>query len=241
MSKFNALGISTESQDVLAAQQFRASRFGAAISGVDRDAFDRHCRHVLIEDGETGQLVGCFRFQHLDSGAEIGKTYAAQFYNLDKLFSYSKPLMEIGRFCVHPACSDPDVLRISWALLTRYVDAYRIGMMFGCSSFEGVDFMRYKSAFSLLKQRHIAPDHHAPGVKVEDVIRFVDVLSDSTVDIAQANREMPPLLRTYLTMGGWVSDHAVVDQTLETLHVFTGVEVDAIPEIRKRLLRADAS
>jgi len=38
-------------------------------------------------------------------------------------------------------------------------------------------------------------------------------------------------------MGGWVSDHAVVDRQLKTLHVFTGLSIDAIPEARKRLLR----
>ena len=36
---------------------------------------------------------------------------------------------------------------------------------------------------------------------------------------------MPPLLRTYLLMGGWVSDHAVVDRHMDTLHVFTGLEI----------------
>jgi putative hemolysin len=49
---------------------------------------------------------------------------------------------------------------------------------------------------------------------------------------------MPPLLRTYLLMGGWVSDHAVVDRQLNTMHVFTGVEIGMIPAARKRLLRA---
>jgi hypothetical protein len=49
---------------------------------------------------------------------------------------------------------------------------------------------------------------------------------------------MPPLLRTYLMMGGWVSDHAVIDKKMNTLHVFTGLEVSIIPEGRKQLLRA---
>ncbi len=38
-------------------------------------------------------------------------------------------------------------------------------------------------------------------------------------------------------MGGWVSDHAVIDEAMNTLHVFTGVEVSAIPEARARALR----
>jgi phytoene dehydrogenase-like protein len=56
----------------------------------------------------------------------------------------------------------------------------------------------------------------------------------------RALRQMPPLLRSYLAMGGWVSDHAVVDRDLGTLHVCTGVEIAAIPPSRARLLRADA-
>jgi hypothetical protein len=39
-------------------------------------------------------------------------------------------------------------------------------------------------------------------------------------------------------MGGWVSDHAVIDPMMNTLHVFTAVPIAAIPEGRARLLRA---
>ncbi|MBA4351813.1 MAG: ornithine-acyl-ACP acyltransferase, partial [Rhodobacter sp.] len=38
----------------------------------------------------------------------------------------------------------------------------------------------------------------------------------------------------------WVSDHAVLDPDLDTLHVFTAVEIAAIPPVRARLLRLDA-
>jgi putative hemolysin len=48
--------------------------------------------------------------------------------------------------------------------------------------------------------------------------------------------KMPSLLRAYLLMGGWVSDHAVIDKKLNTLHVFTGLEVSKIPNAKKRFL-----
>jgi hypothetical protein len=38
-------------------------------------------------------------------------------------------------------------------------------------------------------------------------------------------------------MGGWVTDHAVIDYDLNTLHVFTGVEISRVPAARARLLR----
>jgi hypothetical protein len=39
-------------------------------------------------------------------------------------------------------------------------------------------------------------------------------------------------------MGGWVSDHAVFDRDLEAMHVFTAVDINAIPQARKCFLRS---
>jgi putative hemolysin len=70
------------------------------------------------------------------------------------------------------------------------------------------------------------------------VFRFAERLKRHKPDLKAAMRHMPPLLRTYLMMGGWVSDHAVIDRQMGTLHVFTGVEIRAIPAARARMLRA---
>ena len=127
--------------------------------------------------------------------------------------------------------------RLAWAALTDYVDREDVGLLFGCSSFAGVEAGAYLDAFADLRARHLAPDKWQPGVRASEVFRFgADVTR--VPDRKRAAAQMPPLLRTYLLMGGWVSDHAVVDREMNTLHVFTGVEVGAIPESRKRLLRA---
>ena len=74
-------------------------------------------------------------------------------------------------------------------------------------------------------------------MKAPEVVHFPAEISDPRLALHQ----MPPLLRTYLGMGGWVSDHAVIDRAMQTLHVFTGVEIAAIPPARVRALRAVAS
>ena len=51
---------------------------------------------------------------------------------------------------------------------------------------------------------------------------------------AARNAALPALLRAYLALGGWVSDHAVVDRDLGTCHVFTCVELDRLPPARRR-------
>lgn len=234
--------VAQEPRDIRAAQRLRHLAFGpVAQNGLDCDAFDPLCTHFLIEEQATGQLVGCFRILPLASGAEIAKSYAAQFYDLGPLAGFGGPMAELGRFCIHPGARDPDILRHAWAAMTRHVDETGVEMLFGCSSFQGTDPTPYRDSFALLRDRHLAPEGQRPGVGAPAVFAFTEALEGYRPDPKQALRRMPPLLRSYLVMGGWVSDHAVIDARMNTLHVFTGVEIRAIPPMRKRLLRAMAA
>lgn len=234
-------------QDIERAQRLRHLCFHAGQSGhapdtndLDADAFDALCRHVLVEDMESGTLVCCYRLLPLSGGAEIGRSYSAQFYELSRLQGFGGPMVEMGRFCIHPQWHDPDILRIAWGAMTRFVDSEQVEMMFGCASFRGTETESYLDTFALLKERHIAPRRWLPRVKAARIFPFGRRLRRKP-DAKRALLRMPPLLRSYLAMGGWVSDHAVVDNELDTLHVFTGLEIAAIPPARQRLLRSTAT
>jgi len=225
------------SADLVAAQRLRYRAFRGAGSGLDADRFDALCQHVLVEDA-TGALVCTYRLLPLENGRAVENSYSAQFYDLSGLYDIEGKVLELGRFCIDPAAQHPDILRVAWAEMTRFVDAHNIELLFGCSSFAGVETNSYTDAFALLKDKHLAPQRRLPKIKAPSVFRFASNLQWRKPDMKLARLRMPPLLRTYLTMGGWVSDHAVVDRDLNTLHVFTGLEVRAIPVARKRLLRA---
>lgn len=225
------------SEDLAAAQALRTLAFRT--TGPDRDRFDRECAHVLVHEVRSGTLVCCFRMLVLEGGAEVGRSYSAQFYGLEALAGFEGRMVEMGRFCIHPDWKDPDILRVAWGAMTGFVDDNGIGMLFGCSSFAGTETEDYLDAFAMLKARHLAPKRWWPKVKAGEVFRYAARLRRKP-DAKKAMLRMPPLLRTYLMMGGWVSDHAVVDRQLNTLHVFTGLEIGAIPPARKRLLRAVA-
>lgn len=232
-------------EDVARAQElrwlaFRAARGLPGEAGIDADGFDPLCRHVLVEEMRSGTLVACFRLLPLGGGTEIGQSYAAQYYDLTGLADFGGRMMEIGRFCLHPGWHDPDILRVAWGAAARFVDEEGVEMLFGCSSFSGTEAEAYLDAFAMLKERHLGPHRWLPRVKAPDVFRFARALSGRRPDLKRALKAMPPLLRTYLAMGGWVSDHAVVDREMGTLHVFTGLEVRAVPQARARALRAAA-
>ncbi|MEM7471451.1 MAG: GNAT family N-acyltransferase [Pseudomonadota bacterium] len=227
-------------QDRDAAEALRALVFRGDLSRSDRDAFDARCLHALVHDATSGTLVCCFRLLPMEAGAEIANSYAAQFYDLSGLAGYGGKMLELGRFCIGPGLTDPDILRAAWGALTAFVDREQVELLFGCSSFAGLDAARYAAGFALLNENHLAPTQWRPGPKARETVAL-SAQNRPELDAKAATQQLPALLRTYLMMGGWVSDHAVIDRDLGTLHVFTAVEIAAIPPARKRLLRALAA
>ena len=225
--------------DLAACLGLRAEAFREGAAS-DEDAFDARCRHVMVEDDPGGELLCAFRLLPLEGGREIGRSYSAQFYDLSALEAFEAPVAEMGRFCLRPGARDADALRLAWGAMARIVDAEGVGLLFGCTSFRGTEARAHGDAFALLRARHLAPPRWRPLVKAREVVRYAARLRRKP-DARRAMQAMPPMLRSYLGLGGWVSDHAVVDRDLGTLHVFTGLEIDRIPPARARLLRQVAA
>ncbi|MCU0905297.1 MAG: GNAT family N-acetyltransferase [Tabrizicola sp.] len=215
---------------------FRSAAFPRR-SGEEEDAQDPLSAHVIVE-GPEGMLA-YFRVMLFGWGAGLAQGYAARFYDVGPLSGYARPIAEMGRFCVAPGGVHPDVLRLAWGAMTKAVDAGKAGLLVGCSSFRGAAWEAHRAGLALLAAEFVGPTEHLPGRKAAEVVDYpalVGPVGDRRASLAG----MPPLLRTYLGMGGWVSDHAVVDRELDTLHVFTCVEVDRVPAARAASLRAVA-
>ena len=206
-------------------------------SGREEDAQDALSAHVMVE-GE-GVLLGYFRVMLFGWGAGLEQGYAARFYDVGPLSGYARPIVEIGRFCLAPGGVHPDVLRLAWGAMTRLVEEGRAGLLVGCTSFRGADWRRHRAGLALLAEGHLGPEAHRPGRKAAEVVDY-PALAGPVTDRRASLAALPPLLRTYLGMGGWVGDHAVADRELDTLHVFTCVEVDRVPPARAASLRAVA-
>lgn len=211
-------------QEVAAVMDLRRRRFG-----VGEDRFDAGAILVMIGD-EGGAAQCCFRLKPCASAAVL-HSYSAQFYDLTQIAALSPMAVELGRFCLAEG-ANADVLRLAFAAMTRVVDQHGAGLLFGCASFHGAGIKAHLPALQVL-QSHIAP--YRIG---RSSAQIADYLGVTGQDAGLGLRQMPPLLRSYLALGGWVSDHAVQDFDLDTLHVFTGVEIDKIPAARAANLRA---
>lgn len=224
-------------EDIARAQRLRHEAFFGADSGGspekrDMDAHDRLCRHLLVEDG-GGNLVCTARLFLLPSGAGIGRTYAARFYDVSGLESFGEPMLELGRFCLCPRGGGPDAIRVAWAKIAGMVEDEGVRMLFGCASLCGTVPEAHAATFAQLAERHLAPPRWRPGVRAPEVFHFADRRHEAGVRAA-----MPSLIRFYLALGAWVSDHAVIDRQMGTLHVLVTLDVDRIPAARRRFLQA---
>ena len=226
------------SEDMARVLAFRSAAFPRLDELPERDAQDDLSAHVMVE-GPGGDLQAYFRVMIFGWGAGLAQGYAARFYDVGPLSGYARPIAELGRFCLCPGGVHPDVLRLAWGAMTRLVDGAGAGLMVGCSSFAGCDWTRHRAALALLAENHIGPAAHLPGAAAAEIVRY-PALTGPMTDRRTGLAGLPPLLRSYLGMGGWVSDHAVVDRGLGTLHVFTCVEVKNIPPARAASLRAVA-
>lgn len=217
--------------DLKACQSLRHLCFFGS-DGCDADVFDPHWQHLMVEDVGNDMLV-CTMRCHVSSGTGILGGYAAGYYDLQSIAKLQKPTLEIGRFCCHPAHVDPHILRVAWGALTRIVESAAAVLIFGCTSFHGNDPAPHAAVFQRLRDRYLGPVALRPGLKAAATIALSDIAPDGT-----AQSPMPPLLRTYLAMGGWVSDHAVIDHAMGTLHVLTALETASVPAARANALRA---
>ena len=213
--------------DIASAQALRHLAFHGR-AGLDQDAFDASCQHMLVED-ELGQLVACCRLQVFGPQDDLQGSYSAQSYDLARLAQFGGAKLELGRFCLRPGIKDAAILRLIWGALTVILDAQRVTLLFGCTSFAGADPDLHGPALATL-HRHAAPPQFGPGPQAAERVSFPKAVGDPL--------GLPALLRSYLAMGAWVSDHAVIDRKMNTLHVLTALPVALVPAGRARALRA---
>ncbi|PWL34616.1 GNAT family N-acyltransferase [Marivita sp. XM-24bin2] len=197
----------------------------------DTDRFDDTCLHGCVLSG-TGAVQVAFRARLLHDPRAMSDSYTGQNYDLSPLRAVQGPFLELGRFCQADGRTDTTALRLAWAAIGVLVDQEDVRMMIGCSSFPKADPATHHAPLAVLRARHLGPSALRPGRR-----------SKHAIDLPKGpapHATLPPLLRSYLGMGGWVGDHAVLDRDLDRLHVFTGLSIEAIPEPRKARLRAVA-
>ncbi len=240
--------IATEGWEVRAAQALRFRVFygemGAqadaetAASGLDADAFDAVADHLLVVDHDRGEgaagVVGTYRLIRRAGARALGRFYSEAEYDIAPMLAFADAkgggeLLELGRSCTDAAYRTRGTLQLLWGGIAAYVFKHEIGLMFGCASLPGLDLDANAAMLSYLAQHHIAPEALRPRA-VEARYVGMSRLAPGSYDAKRALLDLPPLIKGYLRLGGFVGDGAVLDPDFNTTDVCVVVKTDQVTD-----------
>ncbi|MFD0366670.1 GNAT family N-acetyltransferase [Streptomyces sp. NPDC127114] len=202
------VGLARDQEDVRAAQRLRhlvfAGEMGARLDGpepgLDSDAFDAYCDHLLVRQEDTGEVVGTYRVLPPERAAVAGRLYSETEFDLGRLDPIRHDLVEVGRSCVHPAHRNGAVIALVWAGLARYMTRTGHNWLAGCCSVPLADGGSLAAAtWDTVKAKHLAPEEYWVTPH-----RLWTPEGVTPAAGTGSRAELPPLLRGYLRLGAWV-------------------------------------
>ena len=197
----------------------------------DVDQFDSDCDHLLVLDHSrgTGRVIGTYRLIRRETAARLGGFYSAKEFDISAVVLHSGEVLELGRSCVDPAYRNRSAMQLLWSGIAAYVFHYDVELMFGCASLPGTNPDALSIPLSYLHRYHLAPPALRPRALAD---RYVEMrrLRPCAIDATRAMAALPPLIRGYLRLGGFVGDGAVIDKQFNTTDVCVVVKTDLVTE-----------
>lgn len=236
-------------QELLAAQRLRFCVFVEELGGsgplvdhtarLEKDQFDPYFDHLILIDSALeaapiDQVVGVYRVLRDDAAAKIGRFYSEDEYDLSVLKASGRKLLELGRSCLHKDYRGGAAMFHLWNALAAYVADHDVEILFGVASFHGTDVAALAQPLSLLHNRHLAPDYLCPRAQ-SDVFQSMDLVAEEHIDRRAAMLAVPPLIKAYLRLGGFVGEGAYLDHAFNTTDVCLILDTARINEKHRAL------
>ncbi len=199
----------------------------------DADEFDAVADHLLVIDHDLGHgaeaVVGTYRLIRRRAADALGRFYSAGEYDIAPLLAYPGEVMELGRSCVAGPYRTRGTLQLLWRGIAAFVFRHRIDLMFGCASLPGTDLDALGPQLSYLYANHLAPPALRPTALAQRHIAM-DRIPASRLDMRGSMIALPPLVKGYLRLGGFVGDGAVIDEQFNTTDVCIVVKTDLVTD-----------
>lgn len=199
----------------------------------DHDEFDAVADHLLVVDHDLGEnvnnVVGTYRLIRQEAAQRLGRFYSASEYDISVLESFPGQKLELGRSCTDAAYRSRAVMQLLWRGIAAYVFHYGIDLMFGCASLSGTDPDALAPELTYLATHHLAPEAIRPRALPA---RYVEMRrgDPAGLDARQALMSLPPLIKGYLRLGGFVGEGAVIDGQFNTTDIAVVVQTDLVTE-----------
>ncbi|SLN34617.1 hypothetical protein ROA7450_01579 [Roseovarius albus] len=231
--------------DIRKAQRLRYEVFveelgsdGALVDHENRlemDQFDPFFDHLLLLDARNNdEVVGVYRVLRDDQAERMGRYYSEDEYDLTALKNSGRKLMELGRSCLAADHRGGPAMFYLWNALAHYVYEHGIEIMFGVASFHGTDPNEIAPSLSFLHHNHLAPENLRTKAQPAQY-QNMNLCSVEEIDRRAAMKQIPPLIKAYLRLGGFVGDGAYIDHEFNTIDVCLIMDTEQLNEKQKNI------
>ena len=239
--------IADSEQDILASKKLRyqvfAKEYGAVGPNVDHqqqietDRFDPYVQNLILVDSHRSvehleHVVGVYRLMSSNAASSGCGFYSQSEFDLNPLLTSGCSLVELGRSCVHPDYRGGMAMFQLFNGVADYVIDNGIEIMFGVASFHGTDLEPLLNPLSFLRCHHLAPKDLRVKAKRQNR-DSPDFLPCELVEQRTALQAIPPLIKAYLRLGGFVGDGVYLDVEFNCTDVFLLVDTRNMAEDRK--------
>jgi len=190
-------------------------------TGLDQDAFDDVCDHLIVEDGVKGSVVGTYRLQTGTSAATHRGYYSEQEFKFTPYEQARDQIIELGRACVHVDHRNFTVLSLLWKGIAAYALEHSARYLIGCSSLTSQDPRDGASMFRQLSKSYLA-----------DLTWRTDPQPHYTcplTEFADPPPRIPKLLAAYLSIGARICGAPAIDREFKTIDFLTIMDLQTLP------------
>lgn len=186
-------------------------------SGLDQDAYDGHCDHLLVVDTARDCLVGTYRLLSFERVPSFG-FYSESEFDLTNVKRSGLRLLELGRSCVALEYRDGRVISLLFRGIAEYLRRTDADALMGCASIHGNDLPGLASVQEMLSRKFLSD----PSLRVTPRRGFdIPPLRWGTpVNETSAFRSLPSLFKGYLRMGAKVCGPPAYDRQFGTTDFF---------------------
>ena len=237
------LRLAETEEEVAAAQALRyrvfyeemSAKMTSVIAAAKRDfdVFDDYCDHMVVFDDARGAgpeaIIGTYRVMRRDAAKRCGRFYTAGEFNIAHLLAFPGEVMELGRSCIKADHRNGATMQLLWRGIADYVMAHDVGLMFGCASLPGTEPAPLAAPLSYLYHHHLAPPVLRARALPERYVAM-NVIPLGDISPRTALHMLPPLLKGYLRLGGFVGEGAVIDHDFGTTDVCVVVKTQSVTD-----------
>ena len=188
------------------------------------DDFDAAFDHLILLSLQPdiadplNRVVGVYRLMRGEVALAGPGFYGAAEYDLSAIAGSGRPCVELGRSCVAREHRGGPAMHLLWNGLASYVLERGIELLFGVASFHGTDPAPFAEALAYLHHEHLAPADLRVRARAAHYLDM-NLMPRQAIDAPRALQAIPPLIKAYLRLGGFVGDGAFVDRDFNTIDV----------------------